>query len=486
MNRSSSRRGSILIMALWIIAVLSVMVVSFAFEARQQAGIDIYVRERNRVRRLIDSGRVLGEAVLLGYKDAPEPEMKSGEPDWKDAFEEDRWCVEKHALKSGARKCTIGPLCLEEREEGDEESEPATITVELRFDGAEAGIDINSLCAESGGSDNGSKKGAKGGGGDSCDKEYVQMWRAIFRECGIDDELEVEVEDADRSGTKKHNLMNLLIASWLDWRDSNDTVSKGPLEDDSDYRHDPQEDDGAEKSWYEERDEKDEIPVRDRRVPANGRIKKLEELSYIRGFRDFPSVLTGGHLYDGTSLADKFDKNDENNPTLTGIMSYFKLSGGPKLALNDTTRRRDLNLHLSLLITDLDDASEQEDMNELADSILAALWEEPEDADDRVPEYDPSGRKWWPYKDFEDLRTRVDDYGCDVEVPQELSERLQLADSSSGSDSEGEKFSMTITGESMGMKYVVKARCIISDKKVQYIEWSENEGSDEDKKEKKK
>ena len=105
----TARRGSVLIMALWIIAILSVMVVSFAFEARQQAGIDVYVRERNRVSRLIDSGRVLGEVVLLGYKDAPDPEIKSGAPDWDDAFEEDRWVVEKHDLKTD-HKCKIGPI----------------------------------------------------------------------------------------------------------------------------------------------------------------------------------------------------------------------------------------------------------------------------------------------------------------------------------------------------------------------------------------
>ena len=34
MTRFGSRRGSVLIMALWIIAILSVMVISFAFEAR--------------------------------------------------------------------------------------------------------------------------------------------------------------------------------------------------------------------------------------------------------------------------------------------------------------------------------------------------------------------------------------------------------------------------------------------------------------------
>ena len=110
----------------------------------------------------------------------------------------------------------------------------------------------------------------------------------------------------------------------------------------------PQDDDGAEKSWYEERDEEDEIPVKDRRVPANGPIKKLEELSYIRGFRDFPSVLTGGRLYDGTEQDDtrgkrgKDEMDELENPQLAGIMDNFKVSGGMKLELNDETREKDL------------------------------------------------------------------------------------------------------------------------------------------------
>jgi hypothetical protein len=59
-------------MALWIIAVLSVMVLSFATEAHLQTGINVYVRERNRVSRLMDAGRTLGEVVLLGYEEAQE------------------------------------------------------------------------------------------------------------------------------------------------------------------------------------------------------------------------------------------------------------------------------------------------------------------------------------------------------------------------------------------------------------------------------
>ena len=465
--RSSSRRGSVLIMALWIIAILSVMVVSFAFEARQQAGIDVYVRERNRVRRLIDSGRVLGEAVLLGYQNAPDPEIRSGVPEWDDAFEEDRWCVEKYSLKTD-HKCTIGPICLDERSGDDEagDADPATVTVELTFESATPRIDINSLCEES-------------------DKSYADRWLIILRECGIDEELEVEVDDADRSGTKRHNLVNLLIASWKDWRDSDDTVSSGPVADDSNFRHNPQEDDGAEKSWYEERDEEDEIPVRDRRVPANGPIKKLEELSYIRGFRDFPSVLTGGRLYDGTPLAEKFEKEDEGNPVLTGIMDRFKVSGGPKLELNDRTRREDLATIPGIFADDPDDMNAKEDSDELIEAILTAIKTMPED-DDEIDET----RTWWPFKGYDDLCKRIEDIGCDVKVPQEISEYVKWSGESSSASSgerkskskgekaeDVEKFSMTITGESMGMKYVVKARCVISDNKVQYVEWSENEAT---------
>lgn len=465
----TARRGSVLIMALWIIAILSVMVVSFAFEARQQAGIDVYVRERNRVSRLIESGRALGEVVLLGYKDAPDPEIKSGAPDWDDAFEEDRWVIEKYALKND-HTCTIGPIVLDEPdsdEDGGDEDAP-TITVELKFESAMSKIDINSLTDEKG----------------------FEIFKTILRDSGIDDELEVEVEDADRSGRKKHNLINLLVASWKDWRDEDDTVSKGPFESGSDYDYNPQEDDGAEKSWYEERDEEDEIPVKDRRIPANGPIKQLEELSYIRGFRDFPSVLTGGRLYDGTESDDKRgkrgkdDKDDEANPQLTGIMDNFKVSGGLKIELNEETREKDLMTILSPMY-DPDDAREAEDCADLVQAILTALKTLPEDEDD-IDET----RTWWPFKDFSDLEKRVDDVGFNEKVPEDLKEYIRwpgesAASSSGKSDkdkkggaSEGtEKFSMTITGESMGMKYVVKARCIVEDKKVRYIEWSENEAT---------
>ena len=458
MKPKSVRRGSVLIMALWIIAVLSVMVVSFAFEARQQAGIDIYVRERNRVNRMVDTGRMLGEAVLLDYENVKEPEIQGGAPDWKDAFEEDRWCIEKYALKTD-RKVVIGPIRMddpeEEKDEDEDENDSGTITVELKFESATSKIDINSFCEDK-------------------DKGWVSRFQTILNQSGIHEELEVEVEDANRSGKSRHNLMNLLLASWKDWRDEDDTVSRGPL---TESEYDPQDDDGAEKSWYEERDEEDEIPLKDRRVPANAPIKKLEELSYIRGFRDFPAVLTGGLLYPDQD-------ESEDNPRLQGIMSRFKVSGGAKIELNDETTSDDLSTIPGIFPDDPEDQRACDDSQSVIEAILGALKTMPEDDDD-IDET----RTWWPYKDIEDLKKRIDDYGCDVTVTREMEDGLKeyvvfggesAASSSSpsgkkGSEGDEKIFSMAITGESLGMKYTVKARCKVADKKVTYIEWSENE-----------
>ena len=74
-----------------------------------------------------------------------------------------------------------------------------------------------------------------------------------------------------------------------------------------------------------------------------------------------------------------------------------------------------------------------------------------------------------------------------LQVPEEIKEYIKWPGESAantpgkqakgkkGASEDVEKFAMTITGESMGMKYVVTARCVVEDKKVRYIEWSENE-----------
>ena len=121
------RRGSALLTALVTIAALSIMVMAFVYEAKQQAGINVYVRERNRVGRLVDAGRILGEIVMVNFKSAPE---WSEDLDIEKLLEEDRWGREKQELKSNSR-CTIGPILLDE-EEGHLLRRRADLVVSLR------------------------------------------------------------------------------------------------------------------------------------------------------------------------------------------------------------------------------------------------------------------------------------------------------------------------------------------------------------------
>ena len=413
------RRGGMLIVALWLIAVLSVMVLSFATEAHMQTGINVYVRERNRVKRLVEAGRILGEVVLVGYGDAKEPELNNGVPDWDEIFEEeDRWCKEKYELKT-CSKCTIGPILLDE-----ENPDSGTVKVELSLanSGERNGININELF--------------KGG-----DQNYELRWRMILRNCGIDEELEVK----DPTDNKTVNLMNLLIASWNDWRDEDDTVTA--IEGDEL---------GAESKWYEERDEEDKVDEEDRWRPRNGSIPDIQELSHVRGFREFPAVLTGGLVYPK-------EEESEDNPRLTGIVSIFGTSGSAQVNVNDCTVEQLLTVP-GIFDEEAADLDDNEDALELAKAIVDGLKIMP-DGDD----IDPT-REWWPYKDWQDLNTRLEDNATslNLKLGEEASQYLCYG------AGENTVFKMRIIGESMGMKHEVECECYVKEKKVRYIRWRED------------
>lgn len=135
------RKGSALLMALWTIMVLSVIVVSFSFEAHLQGGINVYVQNKNRVKRLVESGRILGEVIILGYKDA---KQWTEDEDEKELLEDDRWYKEKQELKYKS-KCFVGPILLDE-----EDSSSGTVEVEISVSekSTGGGININKLFSE--------------------------------------------------------------------------------------------------------------------------------------------------------------------------------------------------------------------------------------------------------------------------------------------------------------------------------------------------
>lgn len=417
-----ARRGSALVFALWIIAVLSVMAISFAYEARQQTGINIYVQRRNRVSHLIDAGQILAELVLVNYKDVAE---WTENQDLEEMLEDDVWFKEKQDLKSSSR-CTIGPVYLDE---DDPEGSLVTVEIDAANSGSKGVININELY--------------KGSGGSS-DTKYMERWFMIFQSHDIPEELDTPNEG-------RINLWNVLIASWNDWRDSDDDVTQIDGKDC-----------GAETEWYEELEDKfkdvdDDVKIEIARRPRNGPIPDIKELEYVRGFRDYPQVLTGGVINPWEDEKDQI--------TVRGIMDLFCTEGSSKINVNNVGSV-DALITIPGIFDDPEDDDCVEEATEIAEAILAALKEKPEDRD-----VDESLGQW-PFKDWSDLTKRVDDLsGSSVKSSDIGSDAQNYISFSAEEDS---VFKIKITGECQGMTKSVEAEGYVKDKKVRYVKWSEN------------
>ena len=407
------RRASALLVALWVIAVLSIMVLSFATEAHLQTGVNVYVRERNRVNRLVDAGQALAEVVIAGYSNATE---WSKDENVDELLEDDRWMLEKRALKSDS-KCTIGPVLVDDRRDKDGNLvNPSTVTVEIELvnAGERNAINVNELY--------------QGG-----DQNYRIRWEMLLTSHGIPDDYEVDTDDG------RFKLVDHLIACWNDWRDDDDNATQIDMVEC-----------GAESAWYEDRYDKDKVEDEDRRFPRNGSIPDIQELSYVRGFRDYPAVLTGGVL---NPEADK-----EDQIQVRGIVDLLGTSGSSKVNVNSCT------VEQLLTIPGIFSEEDEEDMAEgraVAEAIVGALREK--------PDYDvDESRTWWPYKDWNDLTQRVSDFADDVQLGSEAAQYLTYV------PDKDSIFKVRIVGESMGMKREVNAECYLKDSKVRYIRWRED------------
>ena len=403
------KRGSALLLALWIIAVLSVMILSFATEARLQTGINVFVRERNRVNRLIDAGQILAEVVISDYANASE---WSEDEDTEQLFEDDRWYKEKRALKEG-RPTTIGPILIDE-----ENPDSGTVKVDIAI---VRKLNINELFE----------------GGDS---NYRLRWEMLLMSHGIPEDYEVEAWNSSHNSKTHVKLINLLIASWNDWRDEDDSATSIDGEDC-----------GAESQWYEEEYEDANVDDEFRRFPRNASIPDVKELSYVRGFRDFPAVLTGGVL-------NPEDDKDEWI-TVRGIADMLTETGSSKVYVNDCTEEE------LLTVPGIYDESDEEDMEQgriNAAAILGAKGELPDFYDVDETKSD------WPYKDFDDLKRRVEEYDSEAVIGSEAEKYLYYK------PDDTTIFEITITCESMNMARTVKAKAYLKDKEVRYVEWEED------------
>jgi hypothetical protein len=402
------KRGSALLMALWIIAVLSVMVLSFANEAHLQTGINVYVRERNRVNRLVDAGQILAEVVIADFSKVSE---WAEDEDIDKLLEDDRWLREKRQLKEG-RPCVIGPILVDE-----ENPDSGTVKVEIRIT---RGLNINEMTPDG-------------------DTNWRLRWEMLLKSHGIPEDYEVEAYDGQHHSRGKYNLINLLIASFADWVDADDNPTSVDGEDC-----------GAEAHWYEEEYEDSKVEDEFKRYPRNGPLPDIRELSYIRGFREFPVVLTGGVL------------NPEDDPKdqirVRGIADMFNTLGSAKVYVNDCTRDE------LMTVPGIFDEEDEEDLEKSSENIDAIL-----NAKKEEPDYDvDETQSWWQYKDFNDLQQRVSDYGTEGKVGTEANNYLLYKPDDSTI------FEITIECESMGMTRAVKAKAYLKDKDVRYVEWEED------------
>ena len=63
------KRGSALVMVIWTITILSLLVISFAMEAKLQSYVNVFMRERVRLENLVENGTVLAEVIVVGAPD---------------------------------------------------------------------------------------------------------------------------------------------------------------------------------------------------------------------------------------------------------------------------------------------------------------------------------------------------------------------------------------------------------------------------------
>jgi len=161
--------GSALIVALWTLILLSVLVMSFALDAMLEGKIGMYVRQRQRVNHLTQSGVAIAEMLLI--------KQQNVSPTSRATDVEDRWKEPALRIKRGQTTVIDEPI-------GD-----GVVRVEIIPE--QARWNINQLCKEA-------RSGIL----------YDKVWEQIFLQAGIPLEYWEE-----------------LIDCWNDWTDADSTVS---------------------------------------------------------------------------------------------------------------------------------------------------------------------------------------------------------------------------------------------------------------------
>jgi type II secretory pathway component PulK len=227
------RGGSALIIALWTIALLSMLIMSFALDALLEGKINVYVKQRRHVDYLTQSGIAIAEMLLLDYPSATASSSVSTTGTTA-AEDDDKWLQVKLDLQRGS--CKVDHYAID-----PDVPENGLLTVEITS--ADANHWPVNLLTKS----------------DVAD----QIWESVLNVIGLPMEFQEEVVD-----------------SWYDWVDADSTVTGRS---------------GAEDEYYDGLENK-ALNGKRLKMPRNGPIISIAELEMIRGIREHPAIFRGGVL----------------------------------------------------------------------------------------------------------------------------------------------------------------------------------------------
>ena len=417
------KKGSAIVGAVWILAVLSVLIATYAVDAQLQTRINLYLQERVKVDHLTDAGIVIAEVILLDYQNVQVPSSNSNgsngstasESEIEDFVDKDRWYWEKVDLKDN-RECSTGAVPVDALN-----PEGGTVTVKIRP--IESQWNINNLYPQG-------------------DANYAKIWEAILAASGVPEDY-----------------WDGIVDSWCDWRDPDDG-------DTGEY--------GAETGTFYKEAYDDFINGRDveknqNYLPASrdGEISDLDDLMHIKGFNEYEDEpISAQALLDGGILNPLAKKDDQIE--VKGFRKYFTVFGSGKV--NANIADKDILVTVPGIWqpsgTSSSHAFNENDVSNATD-IAEAIVEIRATGNQR----DNAGRSMdddvGTFKNWNDLQSRVQEaVGGGTYIQKEAEQFLSYAPD--------KFFEVSITGESLGITHTVKAIVIVEDSKVRYIRWQED------------
>ena len=417
------KKGSAIVGAIWILAVLSILIATYAVDAQLQTRINLYLQERVKVDHLTDAGIAIAEVIMLDYQNVSVPSSNSSDGKGTTAsqseideyLEKDRWYWEKVDLKDN-RECSTGAVPVDALN-----PEGGTVTVKIKP--IESQWNINNLYPQG-------------------DANYAKIWEAILAASGVPEDY-----------------WDSIVDSWCDWRDADDG-------DTGEY--------GAETGTFYKEAYDDYINGRDveknkNYLPASrdGEISDLDDLMHIKGFNEYEDEpINAQALLDGGILNPLAKKEDQIE--VKGFRKYFTVFGSGKI--NANIADKDILVTVPGIWqpsgTSSNHAFNENDVSNATD-IAEAIVEIRSTGNQR----DNAGQSMeddvGTFKNWNDLQSRVQEaVGGGNYIQQEAEQFLSYAPD--------KFFEVSITGESLGITHTVKAIAIVQDSKVRYIRWQED------------